>query len=335
MRTSLLFRLLGGLLFIPAAQFVFAESETLSQLQSPPQPQSLQTLFAKMSRVPHSLNYQGSFTYEHPNSAILQGFRVSHWVVDGVEHERLLYLSGPEREIVRHGQELDCFSPGDQLLQGRLSGIGSKLVGVDELYQFQVRYSERVAGRQTTVLEVIPRDAYRYGYILSVDQETGLVLKSLLIDGSSGTSRVLERYQFLELNLQPDIAQLQGAPAAKLQRVSDGRVQTCNQTQSTKPQNWDLRWIPPGFAFAGQQTVRDGIDMLMYTDGLTTFSVFIEPVTAAPPEGVGQRGATLVYGAKVMRDDKPYRLTVVGEIPIAAAEQVAAGVEPISVSTAP
>ena len=124
MRIAVLIRSLSGLLLLQAAQFVFAQTETPNPTQAPSQAQSLQALFAKMSRVSHNLNYQGSFTYEHQNTSTLQGFRVSHWVDEGVEHERLLYLNGPEREIVRHGQALDCFSPGDQLLQGRLSSIG-------------------------------------------------------------------------------------------------------------------------------------------------------------------------------------------------------------------
>lgn len=318
MRIAVLIRLLSGLLLLQAAQFVFAEAETQAQAQS------LQALFAKMSRVSHNLNYQGTFTYEHQNTNTLQGFRVSHWVEDGVEHERLLYLNGPEREIVRHGQSLDCFSPGDQLLQGRLSSIGSRLISLDELYQFQIRYTERVAGRMATVLQVMPRDEFRYGYVLSVDQETGLVLKSLMIDG---TGRILERYQFLDLNLNPDIKELQRAPAAKLHRVANAQLGDCNQTQGKVPEGWNLTWVPGGFAFVGQQKVRESADMLMYTDGLTTFSVFVEPASHQPPEGLGQRGATVAFMSKVMRDKQLHRLTVVGEIPAVAAERVAAGIE--------
>lgn len=326
MRKAVLIHSLSGLLLLQAAQFVFAQTETQtpSQAQAQAQAQSLQALFAKMSRVSHNLNYQGSFTYEHQNTSILQGFRVSHWVEEGVEHERLLYLNGPEREIVRHGQALDCFSPGDQLLQGRLSSIGSRLIGLDELYQFQIRYTERVAGRMATVLQVVPRDEFRYGYVLSVDQETGLVLKSLMIDG---TGRILERYQFLELDLNPDIKQLQEAPAAKLHRVANAELGGCNKTQGGEPEGWSLKWIPTGFAFVGQQKVRASTDMLMFTDGLSTFSVFIEPASSQPPEGIGQRGATVAFMSKVTRNDQIHRLTVVGEIPAVAAEQVAAGVE--------
>ncbi len=288
--------------------------------------QSVQSLFANMSRVAHELNYRGSFTYEYLNNPSLQSFRISHWVVDGVEHERLQYLNGPEREIVRRGHQLDCFSPGDQLLQGRLQQVGTRLAGLDELYQFQAHYNERVAGRLATVLQVLPRDAYRHGYILSVDQETGLILKSLMVDSGG---RVLERYQFIELELNPAIQELEADPARR-QRHAQNMPADCNQTQAGQPERWQLRWVPAGFAFAGQRDVDSGRDMLMYTDGLTTFSVFIEPASQQPPEGLGQRGATLAFMSKVNRGDQLYRVTVVGEIPAAAAEQIAAGIAPLN-----
>lgn len=323
----------GAFALMQLAPLTFAQSNqpSASPDGSPPEPeqqlevQSVPSLFAKMSRVSHTLNYQGSFTYEHQPGAGLQSFRVSHWVVDGIEHERLQYLNGPEREIVRNGQQLNCLPPGDQLLQGRLTRIGTRLAGLDELYTFQARYVERVAGRLATVLQVQPRDAYRFGYILSVDQETGMVLKSLMVDASG---RILERYQFVELDLNPDVEALQQVPAAKRQRVANTALIECNQTEVGVPRGWALRWTPPGFVFVGQQKLNNTRDMLMYTDGLTTFSVFIEPANNVPLEGIGQRGATVLYMGMLMRDQQLHRVAVVGEIPAAAAEQVALGVRP-------
>jgi sigma-E factor negative regulatory protein RseB len=335
MRSAPFFRNLGALALLHCAPVVLAATDVLAATEAPgsarvsaelqSQVQDVQSLIVKMSRVSHSLNYQGSFTYEHKDSPTLQGFRVAHWVVDGVEHERLQYLSGPEREIVRQGQELDCLPPGDQLLQGHLTHIGSKLANLDELYQFQSHYVERVAGRVASVLQVAPRDAYRYGYILSVDQETGLVLKSLLVDANG---RILERYQFLDLTLNPEIEMLEALPPARRQRVANTDIAPCNQTHTGNPTGWQLDWVPNGFAFVGQQKIDETRDMLMYTDGLTTFSVFIEPTSIVPPEGVGQRGATLMYMAKVLRDQQLHRVSVVGEIPIVTAEQIAAGIKP-------
>ncbi len=283
----------------------------------------LQSLFAKMSRVSHSLNYRGSFTYEYFNSPLLQSFRVSHWVADQVEYERLEYLNGPEREVVRSGQQLDCLTPGDQLLQGRLTRMGSRLEQLDNFYQVKVLYEERVAGRAATRLQVAPRDNFRHGFLLSVDQETGLVLSSLMVDASG---RVLERYQFIELEILPDASELAQQPPAPRQRQAKASPGDCNQTEVGEPNTWQLSWVPPGFVFAGQQKTQASRDMLMYTDGMTTFSVFIEPTEAALPELVGHRGATLALMSRLTKDQELYRVTVVGEIPQITAEHIAQGV---------
>lgn len=320
MRIALLFRCIGAIALLQCAPAVLAETTAVEA-------QNVQSLVAKMSRVSHTLNYQGSFTFEHQHSPMLQGFRVSHWVVDGVEYERLQYLSGAEREIVRSGQQLNCSPPGDQVLQGRLTQIGNRLASLDELYHFQAHYIERVAGRLTTVLQVVPRDAFRYGFILSVDQETGLVLKSLMVDNQG---RVLERYQFVDLELNPDIQALEQVPPARRQRVAKTDIGECNQTRVGVPDEWQLDWVPAGFVFVGQQQNTDQRDMLMYTDGLTTFSVFVEPASTPPPEGIGQRGATVLYMSKVERGEQLHRVTVVGEIPGAAAEQIALGIKPVA-----
>lgn len=314
MRITQLVILLGTFVLAQTSPFAFAESEV----------QNIQTLLAKMSRVSHTLNYQGSFTYEHQHSSSLQSFRVAHWVEDGVEYERLHYLSGPEREIVRNGQALDCLPPGDQLLQGRLTRMGQQLASLDELYQFRVRAVERVADRITTVLQIIPRDAYRYGLVLNVDQETGLILKALTVDTNG---RSIERYQFVELDLNPDIEALRQSPLARHQRIARAPMTGCNLTQTGEPELWQPRWLPPGFVFTGQQRIDDSRDMLMYTDGLTTFSIFIEPADNLPPEGMGQRGPTVLFMSKLVRDGQLYRVTVVGEIPAVAAEQIALGLE--------
>lgn len=320
MRIALLLRCFGAFALLQIAPSVVAE----------PDVQSVQSLFAKMSRVPHTLNYQGSFTYDLPPNLVLLGFNVSHWVVDGVEYERLQYLNGSEREIVRRGHALDCLPPGDQLLQGKLMQIGARLAGLEELYNFQAYYVERVAGRLASVLQVIPRDAYRYGYVLSVDQETGLVLKSLMLDANG---QILERYQFIDLQLNPDIQMLEQVPPAKRRRVASTSIGECNQTAVGAPQIWHPTWIPDGFVFVGQQKANDVRDMLMYTDGLTTFSIFVEPAVTPPPEGVGQRGATVLFMSKLVRDQQVFRVTVVGEIPAAAAEKIALGVRPAALAS--
>jgi len=278
------------------------------------------SLLAKMATRSHQINYQGTFTYQHKDNPALQGFRIFHWVEDGIQYERLQHLNGPEREISRSGRALDCKSLGDQLLQGKILNMGARLAQLTELYRFEIRGIERVAGRNATVLLAIPLDNYRYSYFLSIDNETGLVLKSWLVDESA---RPLERYQFVELELNPDLTQIKQLPKPRLHRDADIAVPECNPSDVKEPSGWQLNWAPPGFAFVGQKQVRDHIDMLMYTDGLTSFSIFIEPSSQASPEGVAQRGATLAAMDQLEIGSERYRVTVVGEIPVVTAQKIA------------
>lgn len=287
-----------------------------SAAQSP----EIAKLLKKMASVPHTLNYQGSFTYQHKDNPSLQSFRIIHWVDNGVEHERLQHLNGPEREFLRSGKALGCESIGDQLLQGKISQLGSNLARMDQLYKFEIRGPERVAGREATALLALPLDNFRHSSLISIDNETGLVLKSWLVDESA---RPLERYQFIDIDLNPDLDSLKQQPAAKLQRSTTTQLTECNPSTLKQPERWQLAWVPPGFAFVGQKQVREQIDMLMYTDGLTTFSVFIEAASGAIPEGVASRGATLAVMDSLSYQGNSYRITVVGEIPVVTAQKIA------------
>jgi sigma-E factor negative regulatory protein RseB len=169
------------------------------------------------------------------------------------------------------------------------------------------------------VLQVIPKDPYRYGYFLSIDEETGLVLKSWLIDENA---HPLERYQFISLDLNPDVAQLK-AQVLTHQHKAAADVTPCNPKEVTKPAGWNITWVPEGFVFAGRRNLTSGQTMLMYTDGLTTFSIFIEATSSFVPEGVGKRGATLAYMSRLSVKDIVHRVSVVGEIPVAAAAKIA------------
>lgn len=318
----------SGIVFCLAAFIaVFPVQAQESQPDSQPavvtQADAVSRLLHKMATVPQTLNYQGAFTYQHKDNPSLQSFRIIHWVENGVEHERLQHLNGPEREFVRDGKTLGCDTLGNQLLQGKISQFGVNLARLDQLYKFEIRGPERVAGREATALLAFPLDQFRHSLLLTIDNETGLVLKSWLVDESA---RPLERYQFIDLDLSPDMTGLK--PVARLHRDANATAD-CNPSTLKQPSTWQLGWVPPGFVFSGQRQVRQRIDMLMYTDGLTTFSVFIEQADGAIPEGVAQRGATLAVMDALTFRDKTYRITVVGEIPVITAQKIAQNISGI------
>lgn len=322
------FFLLSPLIFLSSGlqaqeQEVVASSEhAISQtsVSSAGEDAEITQLLHKMASVPQTLNYQGSFTYQHKDNPSLQSFRITHWVQDGVEHERLQHLNGTEREVLRSGKAIGCETLGAQLLQGKVSQLGVNIARMDQYYRFEIRGPERVAGREATALLALPLDGFRHSSLLTIDNETGLVLKSWLVDESA---RPLERYQFIDVNFNPDLTEIDQQPVAKLQRSATAQLSECNPSQLKQSERWQLAWVPPGFAFVGQRQVRNQIDMLMYTDGLTTFSVFIEAAVGAIPEGVASRGATLAVMDSLTYQGKNYRITVVGEIPVVTAQKIA------------
>ncbi len=281
------------------------------------------SLLQKMAQAGQNLTYQGSFTYEHRNA--MESFRVYRWVDQGQVTERLEYLNGPAGAAHQLGGPEGCQTTGYRLLNSDVSP--EALARLDRHYQLTVRGSDRIAGRAALILEVRPRDQFRYGYLLGVDQDTGLLLKALLVDEQQ---RLLERFQFVDLNLAPDLESLK----EKVEAQSDASME-CAEVDGQQPTHWTLSWLPPGFAYSGEKRLLDGIDMLMYTDGLASFSVFLQPVTNEPGvEGRAQRGATSAYMGQLTQDNQRYRVTVVGEIPGDVAEQLARGIEPLPKTSA-
>jgi len=284
----------------------------------------IRALLKQMSESVRSLDYRGLFTYEQGGS--LSTLRVVHSVRDGIEYERLQHLSGPEREVLRQGQRVDCLNPGDQLLRGRFEVFGKQFEGLDAYYHFYIRGEERVAGRDVINIQVKPRDAFRYGYSLAIDKLTGLPLKSLLIDPKM---RVLERFQFVELELGPSIGESEYQAVTSQHRVVGHELSPCNLVGPNDSVGWRARWLPKGFVFSGQHKTDAGQDMYMYTDGLTAFSVFVGvPNDSRQPDIKAQRGATIAYMHNMVRNNSPYQVTVVGEVPPNTAQRVAYNMVP-------
>src|SRR5690606_9723081 len=68
----------------------------------------------------------------------------------------------------------------------------------------------KALGRKVQMIVVLPRDQYRYGYRLWLDQETAMPLKSQLNDRHG---RVIEQILFAELNFRDRIPMSELKPA--------------------------------------------------------------------------------------------------------------------------
>ncbi len=287
----------------------------------------------RLSQASSSLNFEGVFVYQSQGRS--ETSRVVRLVDVSGERERLETLDGAPREVVRHNDEVYSYLPEDKVLvldrvpfgrqPGRLSINPAQL---REHYLIRLEGNARVAGRDTRVLSLEPRDELRYGHVLWIDSASGLLLKARMRAGRDG---MVEQFMFTEIlpGGVIDPSRLQ----ATTQKTADWRVLDA-RGKELRPDAvpWQFRKVPAGFsqvALVRRVVRRDGVEAVhaVFSDGLVNVSVFIEVLgaQAAPrlPDAAILAGSTGIY-RRVLGD---HVVTVMGEVPEPALRMVAYGVE--------
>jgi sigma-E factor negative regulatory protein RseB len=291
---------------------------------------SARVLLDRMSHSFRELNYQGIFTFQRDNS--MESMRISHSIIDGKEYERLEYLDGKKRDIVRGGHDVNCLHPGHQLLRSypsqysKFNTLSQGDNGMSRFYRFDTAGVGRVAGRKVIKVNVNPIDSHRYGYRLAIDAQSGLLLSSKSV-GTKG--RVLEHFHFVEIVIGKSLA-IDYFDSAENSFHAE-HIEPIHQLSTLNgiPENsWLVNWLPGGFTPVIANLKYITGDMVTYTDGLTVFSVFLEKNIAAKDmakgvEGSAQRGATTAFSRALLLNGHPHRVTVVGEIPYHTAQRIA------------
>ena len=322
---TLLLRFYGMLLLALVAAAPLSPSYALDDLSS------VTNLLKRMAEANRQLSYEGIFSYEHGGA--LKTVKVFHSVRDGQEFERIVHLNGPEREVVRRGNDLDCQRLGDAMLRGAPLGLLELSRGhLETHYNLYIKGGDRVAGRHITVVHVVPKDSFRYGYVLGVDKETGLLLQSMLVGNNK---RVLERFQFVDVTIGTLVDDMAVEPTNTDHHLASLDASPCLNAEgnlsSTSEHNWQSTWLPPGFAMSGYHiSPETNRETLVFTDGLAVFSVFVDSnETIKVPDMQAQRGATVAFLSRIQHDNNEYTICVVGEIPIETAKQVAQSLTPV------
>ncbi len=289
----------------------------------------------RMSRALSTQSYDGRFF--HLRQSRSESMRIIHRVDSrGNITERLVSLDGSGREIVRNESEVVCYLPDKKLVLVEKRTDNNSLVSALPIYNdaleslYRIERSGGVVktlGRKAQVIEVRPRDEFRYGYRLWLDQETAMPLKSQLCDNNGN---VIEQILFAELNLRDRI------PANELKAsVSGEGYRWLRQDESPTPLvtnavvGWSVARLPAGFRLTTwrMQVIAGSpapVRHLVYSDGLASVSVFIEPRNsqAEPLHGLAKVGAAFAFS----RDLDGHQVTAVGEVPAATVEAIAAGV---------
>ena len=173
-------------------------------------------------------------------------------------------------------------------------------------------------------LSISPKNNDRYGYLLWLDRETGLLLQSHMVDVDQ--KRVREIFQFSTISIGPSTVSSSLASSMAedaVQHRLSGEVVLFSEDQRAKPR-WRVAWLPNGF----KAVPVTGNNRFHFSDGLATFSVFFEPAgNSLLPDSATQVGGTVVITRRLKR--LKGQITVVGEVPFSIAEKVAESVEPV------
>ncbi|NBF04429.1 RNA polymerase subunit sigma [Pseudomonas sp. Fl5BN2] len=278
----------------------------------------------RLGQAEQQQSFQGTFVYERNGS--FSTHNIWHRVQDGKVRERLTQLDGSAQEVVRVDGRTQCVS--GTLVAGLGDSPDSAARALDpqklkNWYDLAVIGKSRVAGRPAVIVSLTPRDQHRYGFELHLDRETGLPLKSLLLNDKG---QLLERFQFTRLDTAnvPEEAELR--PSADCKPVS---LDSDKASAIKSAQTWHSDWLPPGFELTSSTARKDPetktlVNSLLYDDGLARFSVFLEPLNGATVTDTRtQLGPTVAVSRRLTTPDGEMMVTVVGEIPIGTAERIA------------
>jgi sigma-E factor negative regulatory protein RseB len=294
----------------------------LSQL--PAHAGNVSEIISAMSAADKRSNYEGTFVLRKSDK--MMTMHVIHGVDDRGVWESMESLNGEPRKIVRHNSEVISIYPERKLVTvsqmedkpGLHPILPQNLDKLVNYYTINQLGDERIAGRETSVLNVQPKDAYRYGYKYWLDNDTGVLLKCDLLDEKGD---IVEQMMYTSFSDRADVPQ----SAFNIPELEGFTRQVLNKDRG-KPADsgWYVADIPDGFMLT-QSSVRSGEGgeslHLLYSDGLASVSVFVEASEGSPHRltGTSSMGALNAYGKQI----NGAQIIVMGEVPEATVARIA------------
>jgi sigma-E factor negative regulatory protein RseB len=285
----------------------------------------------RMNQALTTRNYDGTFSHWHGGQ--VEMLRIIHRVQDGVVSERLASLDGSGREFIRTGAQLACYLPDKRTVVVEQRPLQEPLVGFPAVseqtasfYDIKEVARTRLNRRDTHLITVTPKDEYRYGYRLWIDDKTAMPL-------CDAQGHVIEQIVFADLTLSAHIADA----AFKPEVATDGFqwVRDSGAPLGAAPAGalaWGAMRLPPGF----RMTVRSAqtlpgssgpVDHLVFTDGVASVSVFVEIQQSAPAGSQVAESATVGSSSAFSTVVDGHKVTAVGEVPPATVQFIATQVK--------
>ncbi len=276
-------------------------------------------------------------TYVVSSGGSMSAAKIWHLCEGSQQIERVETLTGAPRTIFRHNDKVVTFMPEQKVVRTeRRESIATfpDLIQtadsrVADFYTLKADGVERIAGLESDVVVLLPKDNLRYGYRVWTEQKKGLVVKLQTLDAAG---QVLEQAAFSELQLDAPVKmdklmQMMG-------KVDGYRAEQPSLVKTTaNAQGWILKAPVAGFkpmscykrpVGAGNANADEPMQWI-FSDGLASVSLFVEPFDRQRHE----KETSMSMGAtqSMSKQLGAYWLTVMGEVPAATLRLFASGLE--------
>ena len=271
----------------------------------------------RMHDASRQRSYVGTFVVSSSNGA-MSSARIWHACEGNRQVDRIESLSGERRSTFRRDDEVLTFLPEAKTVRSeRRESLATfpeltrpDGTAIPEFYTARRVGADRVAGFEADIVQVLPKDALRFGYRIWSEKKSGLVVKLQTLDEAG---RVLEQAAFSELQLD---APVRVSQLAHMMAVPVGwRVEKPAAVKTTAAaEGWSLKAAIAGFQpFDCYKRPEEGVLQWIFSDGLASVSIFIEDFDRERhvQEGVFASGATHTLTRR-MQD---WWVTAVGEVP--------------------
>lgn len=295
----------------------------------------ISSLLAQLESAQLTLNYTATLVSLHNDDMNIVD--VEQYSKDGQYYQSIFSLNGEERKVVKHNDELFCYLPDKLAVVADQKNVSFNHTSdysalTDEAtkqhYDFVLGPKMRVSNREAVVLIITPKDQLRYEHQLWIDSESGLLLKSMIIDANRN---IVEHDQLINVKLlsadEVTLPTLKSMPdlwqkmQVKLAGAVDDQVKL----------NCHIPELLSGFSMTSMQAkanIMPDSEMMQhfnYSDGLSSLSVFVEPFTGDHND---QPMMTSMGGIHVYKKHQDgYRITVMANAPAQTAQLFADNID--------
>ncbi|ACT48543.1 MucB/RseB C-terminal domain-containing protein [Methylotenera mobilis] len=289
----------------------------------------LWVMLQKAAVAARALSYEGVFVYQTGQQA--KAVQITHFFDGRNEFSRNVVLDGASREVLSQGSNLVIYNAKNEKIviekkRGQNMFPAMLPLNFDTIkdnYNVHLSTHERVADRQAQILFLEPKDRLRYSYKFWIDDEYGLLLKSVRFNQRS---EIIESIGFNRVSLLNSVGLDWFTPridSKKSYVMADEPVILPDGKLSV---TWEIKELPAGYRKV-DQIVRMvpgkpyPVMHMIFSDGLATVSLFIEPTNKGEKTKVAlaSSGYTSFYAGV----NHGYLVTAVGEVPEATVVQIA------------